>query len=484
MRTMDEVLVLAMGLFHLWLSPYAKVEESFNLQAMHDLIYVRNLTAFDHFEFPGVVPRTFLGTLPVALLALPLSYVLSKASMQIVARAMLWLLVFFAWRVLKRTIGTVYGHYTAKAFSTLTAVQFHWIFYMSRTLPNIFALALVMLAYAAWMQNRPRIVIFLLSFSTIVFRGDTAVLFAPILLTMLLARQVGFFETIWVGLSSAVFALVLTVLVDSFFWQRWLWPEGEVLWFNTILNKSHEWGIQPFLWYFFSALPRSLGATAALIPLGLTSLGTLLPNVMNFTLIRSNLTWRTFFDRDVCFYTLPIIFYVVLFSNLPHKELRFVLNAVPMLNFASAMGISKLWRNRTKAIWPLILVAGAIFVSALMTLVFTLASHANYPGGVAFEKLHQIGQNRALEPVSVHIDVAAAMTGVSRFGEQHPSWTYSKAEDLTDFSSFDYLLAELPLVKGFQPVATIEAFDRIDIRSFRIKYRPAIYVHERRLDEN
>lgn len=60
---------------HLVLSPYTKVEESFNIQAAHDIltygIPTKDITRtlkeqYDHFSFPGAVPRTFTGALVLA----------------------------------------------------------------------------------------------------------------------------------------------------------------------------------------------------------------------------------------------------------------------------------------------------------------------------------------------------------------------------------------------------------------------------------
>jgi alpha-1,6-mannosyltransferase len=74
-------------LLHLWVSPYTKVEESFNIQAIHDILIhgIPNENAdqfftanYDHFSFPGSVPRTFVGALILSGLSRPFVWLLSS----------------------------------------------------------------------------------------------------------------------------------------------------------------------------------------------------------------------------------------------------------------------------------------------------------------------------------------------------------------------------------------------------------------------
>lgn len=79
-------------ILNLYFSPYTKVEESFNIQATHDIlangIPFANTTEvladrFDHVSFPGSVPRTFVGALVLAGLSRPwASWLTSPAQQQ------------------------------------------------------------------------------------------------------------------------------------------------------------------------------------------------------------------------------------------------------------------------------------------------------------------------------------------------------------------------------------------------------------------
>jgi hypothetical protein len=68
-------------------------------------------------------------------------YVTHALSRNIV-RMVLGLLTFFGWHQLSRGIRHQFGRTTSLLFMMVSSVQFHWLFYAGRTLPNTFALAI------------------------------------------------------------------------------------------------------------------------------------------------------------------------------------------------------------------------------------------------------------------------------------------------------------------------------------------------------
>ncbi|XP_033647200.1 dol-P-Man:Man(7)GlcNAc(2)-PP-Dol alpha-1,6-mannosyltransferase-like [Asterias rubens] len=470
--------LLVVPMMHLYICPYTKVEESFNLQAMHDIIYHRrNITAYDHQEFPGVVPRTFIGPLVVSGLASPfiaIASALGASSMvtQYIVRACLGFLVIHSFRDFCEQVSWMFGSDTANYLALITLSQFHFMFYVTRPLPNIFALAIALKAISAWMQQNHRDFILLSAFAIITFRFELCLLLGLMLLGELLSQRLGFLTLIGWGIVGAVLSLGSTVLIDSFFWQYWLWPEGTVLWYNTVLNKSSNWGTSPFLWYFYSAIPRALASSLMLVPIG------------------------CFVDRRIWRFLLPPIGFVFLFSFLPHKELRFIIYTFPMLNTAAAVAVSYIFRRFTKSALMKILALGVIghfLINMAATTIFLVVSHHNYPGGVALRKLHdEVPQDN--NHVHIHIDVATAQTGVSRFTQINKHWIYNKTEDLTPGSNA--MMSYTHLCVGashhdnttLQPyrlthniLSVIHGFSGISLREKPyIKLEPKIYVMERR----
>ena len=83
-------------IFYLSVAPYSKVEESFNLQATHDILTsgipfqnVREYLSanYDHMTFTGSVPRTFVGPLALAGAAWPFAWLAHGVDKQILGRS-------------------------------------------------------------------------------------------------------------------------------------------------------------------------------------------------------------------------------------------------------------------------------------------------------------------------------------------------------------------------------------------------------------
>jgi alpha-1,6-mannosyltransferase len=139
-------------LIHLVAAPNTKVEESFNIQATHDVlvygtplsnIYQKLSSSYDHFAFPGAVPRTFIGPVLLAGIARPFEIILGGlAHPQVLVRAVLGLFNALALIFFKRQLHIACGPAVARWYLVMQASQFHIMFYASRTLPNMFAFGL------------------------------------------------------------------------------------------------------------------------------------------------------------------------------------------------------------------------------------------------------------------------------------------------------------------------------------------------------
>ena len=159
-------------------------------------------------------------------------------------------------------------------------------------------------------------------------------LLAPVGAHMLRTRAFSLPQAVNWGARCVAACLAITVAVDTAMWAPpsetsdasgssalWpgsegiMWPEGRVFWFNTYENKSKEWGVAPFRWYFTNALPRSLGTWTPFVPFGALN----------------EPKTRPVFLVALCF--------VAAYSFLPHKELRFVFPALPLCDACAAVGV-------------------------------------------------------------------------------------------------------------------------------------------------
>lgn len=151
--TLLSLLIPSLIIIHILVAPYTKVEESFNIQATHDIINYGTPTSsvsqklrhhYDHFTFPGAVPRTFVGAVLLAGTSQSIVALTGPAYAQLVVRTVLGLFNAACLLHFKRNVGKAFGKGVERWYVLLQASQFHVLYYAGRTLPNMFAFGLSM----------------------------------------------------------------------------------------------------------------------------------------------------------------------------------------------------------------------------------------------------------------------------------------------------------------------------------------------------
>ncbi|KAF7544215.1 hypothetical protein G7Z17_g10131 [Cylindrodendrum hubeiense] len=482
-------LLFTIPLLHLLLSPYTKVEESFNLQAAHDILVYGTPTAgdvharlahtYDHFTFPGAVPRTFLGAVLLSGLGQPLVAVVGFQHAQLVVRGLLGALNATALLVMRNSLRAAFGKGVANWWVVLLVGQFHVNYYLSRTLPNMYAFGLTTLASAfllpqldsrrSLLRRKQAIALFILA--GVIFRSEIALLLITTALYLLVSQRTTVLALIPVSLGSFITALVISVPIDSYFWQRPLWPELAGFYYNAILGSSSDWGVSPWHYYFTSALPRLL-------------LNPLAPLLILVALFQPGTSRAT---RAL---VIPNLLYVAIYSLQPHKEARFIFYVVPSLTAAAALGANFISSRASKSFVygaaSLILVL-SVLGSLVASVGMLLLSSLNYPGGDALAQLQVLARNDPAPVVQVHADVLTCMTGLTLFGQNPgghsvaldlplpqnsdaPVLLFDKTESSHQlewprfWARFDYVLTEdtSKILGRWEVIGIVQGFDGVE----------------------
>ncbi|KAI1130755.1 Alg9-like mannosyltransferase family-domain-containing protein [Nemania abortiva] len=486
--TLISLLIPTLVVLHLVVAPYTKVEESFNIQATHDIlayglptksVYKHLSSHYDHFDFPGAVPRTFLGPVFLAGIGQPLVVLVGFQYAQLIVRGLLGLANSAALLVFKQNIERTFGRSAARWYALLQATQFHIIFYASRPLPNMFAFFLTTLAFSQLIPHpdprrqgvRYNVAIALLTMATAIFRSELAILMVTVTLYGLIVPHISLTHIIMPFLGFFALSLFISVPIDSYFWQKPLWPELWGFYYNAVLGSSSAWGVSPWHYYFTSALPKILtnpATSIVLIPFALWNPGT---------------------AKQARALVVPSLLFVAIYSIQPHKEARFIFYVAPPLTAAAALGADYVFSRRTKSALFAMLsaaIAGSLLVSLIVSTSMLAISSLNYPGGEALSALKSLvasSPSLDIQTASVHTDVLSCMTGVTLFGQNsyrpgdprpaHDaiSFTFDKTEDEAAlrnplfWEKFDFVLAEDPgkPLGPWETIGVVEGFAGIEV---------------------
>jgi alpha-1,6-mannosyltransferase len=252
-------------------------------------------------------------------------------------------------------------------------------------------------------------------FAAAIFRAEVALLLGTTILHLLLVPALSLERILFPFSVSFLTALATSVPIDSYFWQRPLWPELCGFYYNVVRGSASHWGVSPWHYYFTSALPR------------------LLVNPLTYAFLIPHSLSHPSLRRRATRLALPSLLFIAIYSLQPHKETRFIFYAVPPLTAAAALSANYVFTRRGKSALSLLLAAAlclSVLASFLASSAMLALSALNYPGGEALGYLRSVVISSPIHgpsspagnegvgvvmPVHVHADVLACMTGVTLF---------------------------------------------------------------------
>ncbi|ODN76052.1 hypothetical protein L202_05997 [Cryptococcus amylolentus CBS 6039] len=413
---------------HVLLAPHTKVEETPGLHAVHDLLKygVNQIDKYDHVTYPGPVARSMIPSIILSAAAYPLSLLTGideGPHLQILIRLVQSAMFSAAVVHLSRSIGMYYkSPLTSRLFLLFSMTQFHVPFYAGRTLPNFMALPFVLwgCSYVIRPQQSARGVMQGICLSTLtatISRLELAPLAIALAGISVLQGRVSFTRGLLSGAAGGFLGLALTNSVDTYFfapishlYPYYQWPELSAAVFNIVQGKSADWGVMPG-WYYLAALVK-LGMGA--VPFWGCGV---------YMGLRGERVER----RMVQLVLGCLIASVGCLSLVGHKEWRFIIYSIPLLNILAARAAATLWHayissrylklksQKIQAHLCKTIIILTILANVFLTIIFTSISRLNYPGATVGKILVELAhQNQSSTEVhKVYLSASALHSGAT-----------------------------------------------------------------------
>jgi len=384
-------------------NPFAGVEERFIINTAYDFAYDTPYKEFHHIKNPHVVPRTIIPSLILAAVAKPFIWLgLDDLTIQIILRGIVGLQGVFGYYFLAQAIGREYGNNVKRGFLLLCTVQYKLVYNISRTYPNIIAQNILLYMWGFIVRGEHLNAIKVVCYVAVILRSEVALFLFPLCLGYLFIYKGDLFKLLRTGIIHCFIALFITLAPDSIFWKHWgrlVWPELTAFVFNVIDGNSSHWGEREF-WYYFQRLPNMVGLYPVLMWV-LFGLG-------------------IFKHRNkMIFPSIISVFYIIIYSFLPHKEERFITYTIPVANHIIVLAVGAILqgdflfkKNKTiltilKTSIPLILIF--MFLQSERELQHRAGDHI---GGAA---TLQLSQYEAKENITILIKESCSLFGASLF---------------------------------------------------------------------
>ncbi|ORY32271.1 Alg9-like mannosyltransferase family-domain-containing protein [Naematelia encephala] len=472
---------------HVFLAPYTKVEESFTLHAVHDVLKyglrAEHLHLWDHVEFPGAVPRSFIPAIVLGILSYPFAaigvatgIIRTTIHVQILVRLVLASIHSIALNHLSRTLRSRYPASVRRWWLIFTLTQFHTMYYAGRTIPNFLAYPFVVLFISLVLRansksapskvsNKRRFyAIGILTAVASIVRLEIALFLLPNVLALVFLKRIPLHVALIFGALGGLGAVYMT---NDYKYTQWrptlghpsfpfkspyqlVWPELSGLWYNIVQGKSADWGTSPRHHYLFNALPKICGPACLLLLVG--TAWQIFESVLSQGREgerRKSLLPESYLETWE-YFSLGTIALVVGMSFVGHKEWRFVVYAVPVINMIAASVASAAWHfpHRLSRRFFRLGLVGLVAIQITFTLFATFLSVHNYPGGEVWQVLEDLqASSNVSSQITIHFTSGPLQTGSTLFTFLHaspgpdnawpypafppprtPEWTYSKSE--------------------------------------------------------